>query len=369
MGEAARIANLAFQTSDDMLRQHITGDPDFRPQPPDLRLQSTAHLCVVTAAEIEFRAVAGLLLRKVKSQKGLLSQSLGANAPGLLGGTENPARRKRALPGFHSFWAPRERPEESLSEEGIKLCRGQWDGAQVTVLQSGIGAPGFSQRLAAHLAATHYDALLVVGLAGGLDPKLKTGDAIIYDCCFKAQAEDRGVNSREKPTPREENVSIACDAGLAEQIAEVLRDGGLPCARGAGVTVGCAITEAESKLELGQRYGAVAVDMETYQVLATCAQFGLPAAALRVVADEAGSKLPDFNRGLKADGGINHWRILSALLARPANSVRFFHDLKRAMRALKRATSSALSVKLQHRKPLAEEKRGAKATLGSGGSS
>ncbi len=324
--------------------QHTTVDPDRR-------LQSYSRLCVVTAAEIEFRAVARLLLRK----------SLGTHPSCALVSVEqavtrDQARSQRALPEFHPFWARRQRPE-SLSEEGIKLCRGQWDGCQVTVLKAGIGTPDFSRRLAVHLAVTHYDALLVVGLAGGLDPKLKAGDAVIYDYCFKAQDEELGTNSREKPTAREENVSIACDASLAERIAGALSEGGLPCVRGAGVTTGRAITGAESKLELGQRYSAMAVDMETYQVLAICAQFGLPAAALRIVADEAESELPDFNRGLKADGGINHWRILFVLLARPVVSARFFRDLKRAMRALERATDSALSVKLPDREPLTKEKR------------
>jgi nucleoside phosphorylase len=251
-----------------------------------------ARLCVVTAAAVEFRAVAELLVD----------------------------------------CAP-------ASKDEVKLCRGRIAGHRITLLQSEIGAAGFAQHLAAHLAAARYQALLVVGLAGGLDAKLKPGDAVIYDRCFRAGG---ATNSREKRLAREENASLVCDPALSEWLAEGLRAAGLPCLRGAGLTAARVVVEAEHKLALGARYGAAAVDMETYQIIAAGARAGVPAATLRVVLDEAGADLPDFNRALKADGSLNGWRLLPALLAHPVNTARFFVSLRRGLRALRLAAAAAL---------------------------
>lgn len=254
-----------------------------------------ARLCVVTAADIEFNAVAGLLAESSR-----------------------------------------------MSDGELKILR--FANHEITLLKSEVGAPGFAERLAAHLAVAGYDALLVIGLAGGLDPLIKTGDAVIYDLCFRAQSAPEESNSKEKRPAREENASIVCDPDFSTRLFEKLRAAGFQCVRGAGLTIKRVVTEAESKLALGAHYGAAAVDMETYDVIAACARAGVPAAALRVVLDEASDDLPDFNRALGADGSFNIWRLLPALLARPIVTARFIFSLRRAMRALRVAASVALDV-------------------------
>jgi len=256
-----------------------------------------ARLCVVTAAEIEFKAVAGLLARR-----------------------------------------------SSSSEQGMRVCRGRLANNQITLLKSEIGAAGFAERLTTHLAATRYDALLVIGLAGGLDPLLKTGDAVVYDLCLRARAAAGRRDSREKRDAREENVSLACDPTLSKLLVEALRAAGRSCAHGVGLTIGRVVAEAEGKLTLGKQYGAAAVDMETYEVLAVCARLGLPASAMRVVLDEASCEIPDFSRALGADGSLKVWPLMQVLVARPVVSVHFCYRLRQAMRALRQAAGVSLGV-------------------------
>src|SRR5262245_5348238 len=99
-------------------------------------------------------------------------------------------------------------PRTFSEELRIKTCRGRISGLsedrRVTVLQCGMGAPSFAGRLSEHLRHHHYDALIVAGLAGGLDPNLKPGNAVIYDFC-------RTGNSKEKSTDRDTTASIRCD--------------------------------------------------------------------------------------------------------------------------------------------------------------
>lgn len=259
----------------------------------------SARLCVVTAADIEFNAVAGLLAKS-----------------------------------------------SQISDGELKICYGRFADQEIALLKSEVGAAGFAERLATHLAVASYDALLVIGLAGGLDPQIKTGNVVIYNLCFRAQSASEESNSKEKRPVREENASAVCDHDFSTRLFEKLLAAGLQCVRGAGLTIKRVVIEAENKLALGARYGAAAVDMETYDVITACTRVGVPAAALRVVLDEANDDLPDFNRALGADGSTNVWRLLPALLVRPIITARFIFNLRRAMRALRMATSLALDVKM-----------------------
>lgn len=220
-----------------------------------------------------------------------------------------------------------------------KICRGLFGGRRITILQSGMGAVGFADRLAKHLTHNSYDALIVAGLAGGLDPKLRVGDAVIYDLCYDARAID--FTRREQPNP-EEVAATACDEPLSDFLSGALTRSGLSFVRASGITVGRIVTEAREKLALGAHYGAAAVDMETYEALSACARLGLPAAALRVISDEAGRDIPDFNRIYNADGRINGWRTAGAMIARPFAAFRLLLTVRPALQALKANLQAAM---------------------------
>jgi nucleoside phosphorylase len=247
----------------------------------------------------------------------------------------------------------------SFSDEPrMKILRGLFDGRPVTILQSGMGAVGFFERLAKHLTNNRYKALIVAGLAGGLDPKLRVGDAVLYDLCYDARAIDlwRGTGSgsdralSKTPSPsapgryRSQYFSAACpkdvaaiatDEPLSGILSGALTRSGLPFVQAPGITVGRIVTEAREKLALGAHYGAASVDMETYEALSACARFGLPAAALRVISDVAGRDMPDFNRVYNADGRINGWRMLRAMTARPSASFRLLLTIRHALQSLR----------------------------------
>jgi len=227
-------------------------------------------------------------------------------------------------------------PEESR----MKISRGLFGARRVTVLQSEMGAVGFAERLAKHLANNRYDALIVVGLAGGLDSKLRVGDAVLYDLCYDARAIE--IGRLEQPA-RETAAVIASDGVLSDFLFETLTKSGLSFVRASGITVNRIITEAKDKLALGARYGAAAVDMETYEALVVCSRLELPAAALRVISDEAGHDIPDFNRAYDADGRMNSWQMAAAMAARPFAAVHFLLSVRHVLRSLRENLQTALN--------------------------
>jgi adenosylhomocysteine nucleosidase len=278
-------------------------------------------LCVVTAVDVEFKIGAELLSGKTFSEEPSWERGrprLPALGEELL---SKPGRRGR------------------LRSQGIKICRGLFGGRRITILQSGMGAAGFAERLAEHVANNRYDSLIVVGLAGGLDPKLRVGDTVLYDLCYDARAID--LARREWPD-REGAAAAACDEQLSGFLYAALTRSGLSFVRAPGITAGGVVTEAKEKLALGAHYGAAAVDMETYQALSACARLGLPASALRVISDEAGRDIPDFNRVYNADGRINGWQTLGAMAARPSAAFRLLLTVRRALQSLKASLQAAM---------------------------
>ncbi len=252
------------------------------------------HLCVVTAADIEFNAI---------------------------------IRQLKECSFAHS--------------EGIRICQGRADRNQITVLQSQIGAGGFRKKLIAHLYETKYDALLVIGLAGALSPELKTGDVIFYDTCFVFRPEF--VTTAEDDQALQSDGTAGCNFQLASSLRRMLVEDGWNCVFGAGLTLDFMVTKAQEKLALGESYGAAAVDMESYDILDICTRLSLPAVVLRVIIDEANQTTPDFNLAIMADGKMNNLKSCLAMLLRPIAAVRFLLSLWKAMNALRKVAKLTLS--------------------------
>lgn len=251
------------------------------------------HLCVVTAADIEFKAVADQLTEQRDS-----------------------------------------------GSADLKQCQGRIGRNLVTVLQSEIGAYGFKEKLIAHLSEVNYDALFIIGLAGALSPTLKTGEVVLYDTCFLFRPEF-GRHAEEKPSLNAE-LSGVCDFQSSSSLRQRLINEGLACMFGAGLTLDFMVTTPAEKLALGESYGAAAVDMESHDVIAAATQCGLPVITLRVILDEATQKTPDFNLAFEAGGRMNNYKALLSMLLRPLAAFQFFLSLSQAMKVLRRAASLAL---------------------------
>jgi len=211
----------------------------------------------------------------------------------------------------------------------IGICRGYSGARRITVLKSGMGARGFAERLADHLRLNDYDALIVTGFAGGLNTSLKSGDTVIYDLCYCE------INNPA--------LSIACDITLTKLIFDILQKSKPKSIHGAGITVSRVLTGAREKIALGIQFNALAADMESYPVIAVCAERQLPVAVLRIISDSADADLPDFNTAIDSDGRINNWKMAATILRTPLSSMRFFRNLSPALSSFKECIKVVLN--------------------------
>jgi adenosylhomocysteine nucleosidase len=212
-----------------------------------------------------------------------------------------------------------------------------------------VGAGGNPARLRALLdmrAGPGCRAVLSIGIAGGLDPVLVSGDVIVADTIIAADAR------------------YPADPALAEGLRARLAGAGIAARVAALAGVDAAVMSCEAKAALRERTGAAAADMESHVAAAFAARHGLPFAALRVVCDPAQRALPAFAaQALKPNGEPDILAVLAALLrgrARIGELVGLARDSGAAFAALKRCCDAlgpglGLGIPERPRPPAQEE--------------
>ncbi len=174
------------------------------------------------------------------------------------------------------------------------------------------------------------DAAIVIGLCGGLTESFPETTIATYSSCLSSM-------NGGSPYP--------CAPELSGRINSLLTGQNVPCKSAIGITSPRIATTKDDKLRLAQT-GAQVVDMESYEILAAAQKSRIPAAVVRVVADDLDSVLPDFNRALDPDGNMNNRKALQVMLGSPLLTARLFKANKRAAQHLAKALSLVLAADL-----------------------
>ena len=159
------------------------------------------------------------------------------------------------------------------------------------------GRPARAEAGAQELLAQGVSGLVSFGIAGGLDPSLKTGDLVIADQIIlpggdRLKSDPDWVTSLRKALPRAHAGAIA---GADKIIARV-----------------------DDKADLFRSTQALSVDMESHIAARAASAAGKPFIALRVIADPADFALPDMTAyGLDEQGRPLIWPILWRLALAP----------------------------------------------------
>lgn len=179
-------------------------------------------------------------------------------------------------------------------------------------------------------------ALVSLGYAGGLDPRLQPGDLVV------ASAYLYGART-----------AAAGDAA-AGRAAALLRQAGLAVTEGAALTVDEPLLTGRAKRRARHGSRALVVDMEGRWIADAAAARGVPLIGIRAVLDEAQFSLPSFIATIIADGGRHERAHAIRALSHPA-AARSLLPLalrsRRASGALQLAAQSLIPVLLSALSP------------------
>jgi hypothetical protein len=169
--------------------------------------------------------------------------------------------------------------------------------------------------------------LLSAGFAGGLQDGLATGAAIV------PQQIRAWLSAAEIISASGDNL-ITADPRFAHLAALAARQAALTLRYGTLLSVATVLPDAAAKVAVGQRSGALAVDMESFSVGQVAATYALPFMPLRTIFDARHEVLSfPVPQLTTADGVVPPWRVLRYLAAHPQTLVHILPLWKKARRA------------------------------------
>ena len=199
--------------------------------------------------------------------------------------------------------------------------RGHIGTEEVLVGHTGVGPAAAAEKVTALLAGHHPRLLISTGFAGGLDPRLATGDLLLATnfTAPKLLARSRGLRAADA---RAFFGALTSQPHPAETVAE--------------------------KSALARATGALGVDMETASIAAACARAGVPLLAVRAISDSALEPLPVpfaewFDLAAQRPRPLALVRYLARHPARIGPFVRFVRGLTPARRAFTRFVSDFIA--------------------------
>jgi adenosylhomocysteine nucleosidase len=165
----------------------------------------------------------------------------------------------------------------TVRAQGFTLRLGELHSRRLVVAISGTGRKAAAHATDAVLGGHRPPWVVSAGFCGGLDPRLRR-----YDLVLAEQVVD--LDGRELNLPTSLDVAA-------------LRLPGRPLV-GRIVSVEELVRRSADKRALGQRCGALAVDLESHGVVEVCRRAGVPCLVLRVVSDTVDDELPVEVAGL-----------------------------------------------------------------------
>lgn len=171
---------------------------------------------------------------------------------------------------------------------GIEYCAGIISGVEVVVAQAGVGKVNAAVCAEAMILKYEPSAIINIGVAGGLSAKLKVGDIAVADTVVEHDMDTSVFGDPLGFITGINMVNIPC----AQWITETLQQGakkidGVVTVCGTIVSGDQFISSKEKKIQLVDRFNAVATEMEGASIGHVCYMNEVPFGVLRAISDSA----------------------------------------------------------------------------------
>lgn len=178
------------------------------------------------------------------------------------------------------------------AERGV-ILRGIGNDSRFDVMLAGVGPISAGIQTTKALAASKYDLVINMGIAGGFVDKAEIGSLVIANEIVSA---DLGAESPEGFITLDElgfgaSTRVKTDGDLVEVLLESSKGAGLSVRAGNILTLSSVTGTAETSLKLQLREpGALAEAMEGYGVAIAAKEFGVPVLEIRSISNPIGPR-------------------------------------------------------------------------------
>ena len=187
-------------------------------------------------------------------------------------------------------------------------------------MQTGMGKTRSIQ--AARLLLDRYPVslLISIGFAGGLVENLTAGDVILCQAFVDGNTGTTRLASQFSPR-------------LDLALIPAGKSRGLVISQGVCATIDHLAATAQEKRELGERFKAQVVDLESYWLAETAAQCGLPFIGIRVISDAIHERLPVLENALNSNGKVRFFSVIQHSFAVPGDIFGLMRVFRNSLRA------------------------------------
>ena len=180
---------------------------------------------------------------------------------------------------------------------GMAFTTGKLAGVPCVVVQCGAGKVNAAMCAQALLLMFHPEKIINIGVAGGIGPGVHIGDLVVADRVVQYDYDTTAIGEPLAYLSRVNRSDIPCDEALSAALRTAA-----PGVYAGTVHTGCVATgdrfvaDGSFGLALGDRFGAIACEMEGGSIGQVCWLNGVPFAVLRAISDNANEEgSVDFN--------------------------------------------------------------------------
>lgn len=184
----------------------------------------------------------------------------------------------------------------------IETATGVHPQVEFQVLGVGPERAGASLTALLERSRPQVDGVLVVGVAGGVEPSLETGDLLLADRYALQNGAAQGAGQAIKP-----------DTQMLQTAQQAALDLSVPVFDGGSLTVDHLVAEPEERQKLLTQYQIQSVNMEDYRAAEAAQKAGVPFLSVRVVLDTASQRLPGYLPGLAK----SRYKVVTNVLLQP----------------------------------------------------
>ncbi len=214
------------------------------------------------------------------------------------------------------------------------IIHGEYLGKELLLAHTGIGTQKMKRATEFCIKEFKTEACINIGYCGALAPELSLGDVVIADSVAH-ETENRTFHAYKNS----EKLSDAVKGALKSSEVKFLN--------GTMLTVDKVIDAPHEKAYLGTKFGAIAVDMESFGLAEVADALNTPFAVIRSVMDPMDMPLPKLAGVVGEDGSTKMLNVATNLIRHPQNIASMPHlqfCASKARESLARFTNELIKI-------------------------
>lgn len=167
----------------------------------------------------------------------------------------------------------------------VEFCQGVINGCEVVVAQAGVGKVNAAVTAQTMILKYGVDCLINVGVAGGLEPSLKIGDAVVAQKVVEHDMDTTPVGDEPGFITGINKVYMDCDTEMTDLLVQCTEELGIHTVRGVIASGDQFICRDDQRDKLINIFNAAAAEMEGAAIGHVCTMNNVKFCVLRAISD------------------------------------------------------------------------------------